>query len=154
MQIRSHLARRLAVGAAVLAALTMGPLALTGQAGAATVTAPSTSHATSTNHAKSSVPAVCSGGKSRFKLRQTGKGFDKRALKFEARAAKAKAAGHTKRAAWFAKIGRHIPGQRLPPGQALRQDGKPQIGIRSQGVRRPLISAASLVSAASRVNTA
>ncbi len=104
MQIRSHLARRLAVGAAVLAALTMGPLALTGQAGAATVTAPSTSHATSTNHAKSSVPAVCSGGKSRFKLRQTGKGFDKRALKFEARAAKAKAAGHTKRAAWFAKL--------------------------------------------------
>jgi hypothetical protein len=105
MQIRSHLARRLAVGAAVVAALSMAPLALTGQAGAATTTAPSTSHAKSTNHAKSSVPAVCSGGKShRYKLRRQGKGFEKKALKLEAREAKAKAAGHTKRAAYLAKL--------------------------------------------------
>ena len=39
MQIRSRMARRLAVGAAVVAALSMGPLALTGQAGATTTTA-------------------------------------------------------------------------------------------------------------------
>ncbi len=104
MQIRSHLAKRLAVGAAIVAALAMGPLALTGQAGAATTT-PSTSHAKSTNHAKSSAPAVCSGGKSRrFKLRRQGKGFEKRALKLEAREAKAKAAGHTKQAAHLAKM--------------------------------------------------
>jgi hypothetical protein len=98
MQIRSHMARRVAVGAAVGAALSMGPMALTGQAGAATTTAPSASHA------KSSVPAVCSGGKSRFKLRRQGKGFEKEALKLEARAAKAKAAGHTKRATYLDKL--------------------------------------------------
>ena len=107
MQIRSHIARRVVVGAAVLAALSMGPMALTGQASAASSPPPSTSHANtapSTSHGKSRVPAVCSGKKGRFKLRRQGKGFEKRALKLEAREAKAKAAGHTKRAAYLAKL--------------------------------------------------
>jgi hypothetical protein len=75
---------------------------MTGQAGAATATTP-----TSTSHAKSTTPAVCSGGKSRFKLGRQGKGMEKRALKLEAREAKAKAAGHTKRAAYLAKLVAH-----------------------------------------------
>ncbi len=100
MPTTSHTARKVVVGAAVLAALLMGPMAVGGQAGAATTTpAPA-----STGHTKSSVPAVCSGGKSRFKLGRQGKGFDKRAAKLEARAAKAKAAGHTKQATYLAKL--------------------------------------------------
>ena len=81
------------------------------------------------------MPAVCSGGKSRFKLQRQGKGFEKRALKLEARAAKAKAAGHTKRAAYLAKLATTYEKNGSRAAQAPLQDGKPQIGVHGQGVQ-------------------
>jgi hypothetical protein len=87
----------------------MGSMGLAGQSGAATTSttaAPSAAHAAA-KPASGRTPAVCSGGKSRFKPGHQGKGFARRAAKLEAKEAKAKAAGHTKRAAYLAKMIAH-----------------------------------------------
>ena len=67
----------------------------------------------------------------RFKPGRQGKGFEKRWLKLEAREAKAKAAGHTKRAAHLAKMIAHY-GSHRPASASTTPRWKPQIGIPRQ----------------------
>jgi hypothetical protein len=106
---RSHLVRRIVAGGMVLAALAAGPLALVGTAAAAAAPTPTTGTPSAVAHTDAKPGSgrklsVCSGGKGRFKLGRMGTGFTKRAVRLEARAAKAKAAGHTKLASYLTRL--------------------------------------------------